>query len=184
MLSVEHNYQVWSPSPVYYHTTRHRTWAIGHKVLFTATLSSRPSLLLVCTRGGREGKVGGNWTNMKFQCLSPGCQSLCHTIISSQPTVAALAASVNIFELGIFVSGCPQSTAYPHLTQAISKIVKGKAVSPGIVTKIMKMACDQTWYEIPVSECYQSLMAHQHQKGHTVPKQVITIAMSIHVSTV
>ncbi len=26
--------------------------------------------------------------------------------------------------------------------------------------------------------CYQSLTAHQHQKGHTVPKQVITIATS------
>ncbi len=26
-----------------------------------------------------------------------------------------------------------------------------------------------------VYECYQSLTAHQHQKGHTVPKQVITI---------
>ncbi len=33
-------------------------------------------------------------------------------------------------------------------------------------------------------ECYQSLTAHQHQKGHTVPKQVITIATSIQVTTV
>ncbi len=33
-------------------------------------------------------------------------------------------------------------------------------------------------------ECYQSLTAHQHQKGHTVPKQVITIATSIQVFTV
>ncbi len=35
-----------------------------------------------------------------------------------------------------------------------------------------------------VSVCYQSFTAHQHQKGHTVPKQVITIAMSIQVFTV
>ncbi len=35
-----------------------------------------------------------------------------------------------------------------------------------------------------VSECYQSLTAHQHQKGHTVPKQVITIPTSIQVATV
>ncbi len=35
-----------------------------------------------------------------------------------------------------------------------------------------------------VSECYQSLTAHQHQKGHTVSKQVITIATSIQVTTV
>ncbi len=27
-------------------------------------------------------------------------------------------------------------------------------------------------------ECYQSLTAHQHQKGHTVPKQVIMISTS------
>ncbi len=31
---------------------------------------------------------------------------------------------------------------------------------------------------------YHSLMAHQHQKGHTVPKQVIMIARSIQVATV
>ncbi len=37
---------------------------------------------------------------------------------------------------------------------------------------------------LAVSECYQSLTAHQHQKGHTVPKQVITIATSIQVTTV
>ncbi len=37
---------------------------------------------------------------------------------------------------------------------------------------------------IVVSECYQCLTAHQHQKGHTVPKQVITIATSIQVTTV
>ena len=37
---------------------------------------------------------------------------------------------------------------------------------------------------VSVSECYQSLMVHQHQKGHTVPKQVIMIAMSIQVATV
>ncbi len=30
-----------------------------------------------------------------------------------------------------------------------------------------------------VCVCYQSLTAHQHQKGHTVPKQVITITTSI-----
>ncbi len=35
-----------------------------------------------------------------------------------------------------------------------------------------------------VSECYQSLTAHQHQKGQTVPKQVIMIATSIQVATV
>ncbi len=38
-----------------------------------------------------------------------------------------------------------------------------------------------------VSEFYQSLTAHQHQKGHhghTVPKQVIMIALSIQVATV
>ncbi len=35
-----------------------------------------------------------------------------------------------------------------------------------------------------VSECYQSLTAHQHQNGHTVPKQVITIATSIQVNYV
>ncbi len=35
-----------------------------------------------------------------------------------------------------------------------------------------------------VSECYQSLTAHQHQKGHTVPKQVITITTSIQVAKV
>ncbi len=35
-----------------------------------------------------------------------------------------------------------------------------------------------------VSECYQSLTAHQHQKGHTVPKQVMTITTSIQVATV
>ncbi len=34
------------------------------------------------------------------------------------------------------------------------------------------------------SEWYQSLTAHQHQKGHTVPKQVIMIATSIQVTTV
>ncbi len=33
-----------------------------------------------------------------------------------------------------------------------------------------------------VSECYQSLTAHQHQKGHKVPKQVIVIATSIQVA--
>ncbi len=31
---------------------------------------------------------------------------------------------------------------------------------------------------------YHSLTAHQHQKGHTVPKQVIMIATSIQVTTV
>ncbi len=31
---------------------------------------------------------------------------------------------------------------------------------------------------------YHSLTAHQHQKGHTVPKQVIMIATSIQVATV
>ncbi len=46
-----------------------------------------------------------------------------------------------------------------------------------------------TWSPHPsqywrVSECYQSLTAHQHQKGHTVPKQVITIATSIQVTKV
>ncbi len=42
------------------------------------------------------------------------------------------------------------------------------------------------WTSEPVrrSECYQSLTAHQHQKGHTVPKQVITISTSIQVATV
>ncbi len=30
-----------------------------------------------------------------------------------------------------------------------------------------------------VSECYQSLTAHQHQKGHTVPKQVIMKCYSL-----
>ncbi len=35
-----------------------------------------------------------------------------------------------------------------------------------------------------VSECYQSFTAHQHQKGHTVPKQVTTTATSIQVTTV
>ncbi len=35
-----------------------------------------------------------------------------------------------------------------------------------------------------VSECYQSLTAHQHQKGHTMPKQVIMISTSIQVATV
>ncbi len=35
-----------------------------------------------------------------------------------------------------------------------------------------------------VSECYQSLTAHQHLTGHTVPKQVIMIATSIQVTTV
>ncbi len=30
-----------------------------------------------------------------------------------------------------------------------------------------------------VGECYHSLTAHQHQEGHTVPKQVIMIATSI-----
>ncbi len=33
-------------------------------------------------------------------------------------------------------------------------------------------------------DCYHSLTAHQHQKGHTVPKQVIMIAMSIQVTIV
>ncbi len=37
--------------------------------------------------------------------------------------------------------------------------------------------CNWWWW-------YHSLTAHQHQKGHTVPKQVIMIAMSIHVATV
>ncbi len=37
---------------------------------------------------------------------------------------------------------------------------------------------------VSVSECYQSLTTHQHQKGHTVPKQVIMIATSIQVATV
>ena len=32
---------------------------------------------------------------------------------------------------------------------------------------------------VSVSQCYQSLTAHQHQKVHTVPKQVIMIATSI-----
>ncbi len=31
---------------------------------------------------------------------------------------------------------------------------------------------------------YHSLTAHQHQKGHTVPKQVIMISKSIQVATV
>ncbi len=31
---------------------------------------------------------------------------------------------------------------------------------------------------------YHSLMAHLHQKGHTVPKQIIMIATSIQVATV
>ncbi len=31
---------------------------------------------------------------------------------------------------------------------------------------------------------YHTLTAHQHQKGHTVPKQVIMIATSIQVATV
>ncbi len=31
---------------------------------------------------------------------------------------------------------------------------------------------------------YHSLTAHQHQKGHTVPKQVIIIVTSIQVATV
>ncbi len=35
-----------------------------------------------------------------------------------------------------------------------------------------------------VSECYQSLTAHQHQKGHTVPKQVITIKTSNQVDSI
>ncbi len=35
--------------------------------------------------------------------------------------------------------------------------------------------------EKQMNVCYQSLMAHQHQKGHTVPKQVIMIAKSIQV---
>ncbi len=41
----------------------------------------------------------------------------------------------------------------------------------------------QSWFA-NVCECYQSLTAHQHQKGHTVPKQVITVATSIQVTTV
>ncbi len=40
------------------------------------------------------------------------------------------------------------------------------------------------FFGLGVSECYQSLTAHQHQKGHTVPKQVITIATSIQFTTV
>ncbi len=32
--------------------------------------------------------------------------------------------------------------------------------------------------------CYQSLTAHQHQKGHTMPKQATTIATSTQVTTV
>ncbi len=42
------------------------------------------------------------------------------------------------------------------------------------------------WKKHPprVSECNQSLTAHQHRKGHTVPKQVILIATSIQVATV
>ncbi len=37
---------------------------------------------------------------------------------------------------------------------------------------------------VPLDEIFQSLTAHQHQRGHTVPKQVITIAKSIQVATV
>ncbi len=39
-------------------------------------------------------------------------------------------------------------------------------------------------YDKMVSECYQRLTAHQHQTGHTVPKQMIMIATSIQVATV
>ncbi len=35
-----------------------------------------------------------------------------------------------------------------------------------------------------MGECYQSLTAHQHQNGHTVPNEVIMIATSIQVTTV
>ncbi len=44
-------------------------------------------------------------------------------------------------------------------------------------TKIWLMGRWRWWW-------YHSLMAHQHQKGHTVPKQVIMIATSIEVATV
>ncbi len=39
-------------------------------------------------------------------------------------------------------------------------------------------------YSVSVSEWYPSLTAHQHQKGHTVPKPVIMIATSIQFATV
>ena len=56
------------------------------------------------------------------------------------------------------------------------------------ITKELSRTCrsrgtDDVW-KWSVSECYQSLTAHQHQKGHTVPKQVITIPTSIQVATI
>ncbi len=50
--------------------------------------------------------------------------------------------------------------------------------------KILSASCISPHTQKISSECYQSLTAHQHQKGHTVPKQVITIPTSIQVTTV
>ncbi len=43
--------------------------------------------------------------------------------------------------------------------------------------KVHGPICEDGWW-------YHSLTSHQHQKGHTVPKQVIMIATSIQVATV
>ncbi len=56
--------------------------------------------------------------------------------------------------------------------------------SPVSSTNLTLKGQIQVHVNCEVSECYQSLTAHQHQKGHTMPKQVITIATSIQVFTV
>ncbi len=48
-----------------------------------------------------------------------------------------------------------------------------------LIKQSIKVLASCLW---SVSECYQSLTAHQ--QGHTVPKQVIMIATSIQVATV
>ncbi len=44
--------------------------------------------------------------------------------------------------------------------------------------------CVMSILGVLLSVCYQSLTAHQHQKGYTVPKQLLMLATSIEVATV
>ncbi len=64
-----------------------------------------------------------------------------------------------------------------HKGEELQTFVKAEREATENTAKRVWEAVDKWWW-------YHSLTAHQHQNGHTVPKEVIMIATSIQVATV
>ncbi len=98
----------------------------------------------------------------------------------SSPSVAIYFAEAD-WDYGIGSYGSPDNTDINTVAITSQLIEDLRKTCKDAGFNLTKFICNATEW---VSECYQSLTAHQHQKGHTVPKQVIMIATSIQVVTV